>query len=67
VTRDEFSSGALVKFYDAFNTQKKHETLGVLLSRRKKKSDWGSGWCCRVLLAGGTVAEVFDYEIQVVR
>jgi len=59
--------GTLVKFYDAFNTQKKYESLGLVLSHRQKRSDWGTGWCYTVLLDDGRTVEVFDYEIQVVR
>jgi len=56
-----------VKFYDAFNSQKNYETLGIVVGNRMKRSDWGSGWMYRVLLAGGDIVTIFSYEMRVVK
>ena len=63
MTSTEFPKGTLVKFYDAFNTHK-YESLGIVLTTRKKRSDWGAGWMYRVLLEGGDIVEIFDYEMR---
>jgi hypothetical protein len=67
VTNNEFAKGTLVKFYDAFNSQKNYETLGIVVGNRMKRSDWGSGWMYRVLLAGGDIVTIFSYEMRVVK
>ena len=64
MTSTEFPKGTLVKFYDAFNSQKNYESLGIVLTVRKKRSDWGAGWMYRVLLENGDIVEIFDYEMR---
>lgn len=66
MTLIDYYPGDLVRFFDAFNTQKRFHSLGIVISGKRRKADWGNGWAYRVLLTEGEVMEIFDYEMRLI-
>lgn len=63
MTKKEFQVGALVKFYDAFNSNKP-QSIGIILTPGTKRSGRGSDRMYSVLLENGERMEIFEYEMR---